>query len=163
MKKLTMLLMSGVLMFGAVACSNPQTAANAPDSTKDAPKAPTADETQANKQDATSETRRQQVNADIKAREERNNALKGGAAAIRSDGDIEREVRSKLEANMPESALVVKSDKGVVTVSGTVPKQEQLAKIQTEATKIKGVKSVNVKATVAAPKAGSKDNKSKAQ
>jgi osmotically-inducible protein OsmY len=163
MKKLTMLLMSGVLMFGAVACSNPQTAANAPDSTKDAPKAPTADETQANKQDATSETRRQQVNADIKAREERNNALNGGAAENRSDGDIESEVRSKLEANMPESALVVKSDKGVVTVSGTVPKQEQLAKIQTEATKIKGVKSVNVKATVAAPKADSKDNKSKAQ
>jgi osmotically-inducible protein OsmY len=163
MKKLSMLLLSSVLMFGAVACSNPKTAANAPDSTQDAPKAQTTDETQANKQDATSETRRKQVNADIKAREERNNALNGGAAENRSDGDIQSEVRSKLEANIPASALVVKSDKGVVTVSGTVPKQEQLAKIQTEAAKIKGVKSVNVKATVAAPKADSKDNNSKAQ
>jgi osmotically-inducible protein OsmY len=163
MKKLSMLLLSSVLMFGAVACSNPKTAANAPDSTQDAPKAQTTDETQANKQDATSETRRRQVNADIKAREERNNALNGGAAENRSDGDIQSEVRSKLEANIPASALVVKSDKGVVTVSGTVPKQEQLAKIQTEAAKIKGVKSVNVKATVAAPKADSKDNNSKAQ
>lgn len=163
MKKLTMLLMSGVLMFGAVACSNPKTAANAPDSTQDAPKAQTTDETQANKQDATSETRRQQANADIKAREERNNALNGGAAENRSDGDIESEVRSKLEVNLPASALVVKSDKGVVSVSGTVTKQDQIAKIESLTKQIKGVKQVNVKATVGAPKANNKDNNSKAQ
>ena len=152
MKRLTTVLLSGVLMFGAVACANSKTASNAPDSTKDAPQAPTKDEVQTNQQDAQSQTRRDQLNADIKAREERNNALNSGAAN-RSDGDIESEVRSKLEANIPNGSLVVKSEKGVVTVSGTVPQQAQLAKIQTEAAKIKGVKSVNVKATVAAPKA----------
>lgn len=150
MKKLTILLLSSVLVFGAGACSNnAKTAADAPNSTQESPQAQKPEDVQAAQQDAQDPTRRKQANADIKAREERNNALNGGDAN-RSDGDIESEVRSKLEVNTPGSALVVKSDKGVVTVSGTVPKQEQLAKIKTEAAKIKGVKSVNVKATVGA-------------
>lgn len=153
MKKLTTVLLSSVLMFGAVACTNnAKTAADAPSSTQESPQAREPEDVNQAKADAQSETRRNQLNADIKAREERNNALNQGSAD-RSDGDIESEVRSKLEANLPASALVVKAEKGVVTVSGTVPKQEQLAKIKTEAAKIKGVKSVNVKATVGATKA----------
>lgn len=153
MKKLTTLLLSGVLLFGSVACSNAsKTSADAPDSTKDAPATPKAEDAQTTKNDAQSETRRKQLNADIKAREERNNTLNGGSAENRSDKALASEVRSKLEANLPQSALTVESDKGVLTVAGTVPKQEQLAKIKTEAQKIKGVKSVNVTATVAAPK-----------
>lgn len=152
MKKLTILLLSGVLMFGAVACGNAKTSADAPDSTKEAPQTPKAEDAQTTQKDAQSETRRKQLNADIKAREERNNTVNGGSAENRSDGSLESEVRSKLEANIPQGQLTVKSEKGVITVAGTVPKQEQLAKIKTEAMKIKGVKSVNVKATVAAPK-----------
>lgn len=153
MKKLTTFLLSGVLLFGAVACSNAaKTSADAPDSTKDAPQTPKAEDAQTTKNDAQSETRRKQLNADIKAREERNNALNGGSAENRSDKALASEVRTKLEANIPQGQLTVESDKGVLTVAGTVPKQDQLAKIKTEAMKIKGVKSVNVTATVAAPK-----------
>lgn len=152
MKNLTIFLLSGVLVFGAAACTNSKTSADAPNSTQDSPQAQSSNDVQANQQDAQSQTRRDQLNADIKSREERNNALNGGDAK-RSDSDIESEVRSKLEANIPAGALVVKSDKGVVTVSGTVPKQEQLAKIKTLAPQIKGVKSVNVKATVGTTKA----------
>ncbi len=160
MKKLTMLLMSGVLMFGAVACSNPKTSADAPNSTQESPQARDAEDAQAAKKDATSEVRRKQLNANIKAEEERNNIT--GGDANKADSGLASEVQSKLEANIPDSALVVKAENGAVTVSGTVTKQEQITKIEPEARKIKGVKSVNVKATVAPPKAN-KDNNQKAQ
>jgi hyperosmotically inducible protein len=151
MKKLTIFLLSSVLLFGAAACgNNAKTSADAPDSTKESPEAPKAESVQKTKQDATDETRRRQLNADIKAREERNNVT--GGDAKRADGDLESEVRSKLEANIPDGQLTVKAEKGVVTVGGTVPKQEQIAKIEPLAKQIKGVQTVNVKATVAAPK-----------
>lgn len=153
MKKITTFLLSSVLLFGTVACSNAaKTSADAPNSTQEAPATPKAEDVQTTKNDAQSETRRKQLNADIKAREERNNALNSGSAENRSDNDLESQVRSKLEANIPNGQLTVKSEKGVVTVAGTVPKQDQLAKIKTEAQKIKGVKSVNVTAKVVAPK-----------
>ncbi len=155
MKKLTVLLLSSVLMFGAVACSNSKTSETAPDSTKEAPQAPKAEDVQKTKEDAQSDVRRKQLNADIKAREERNNVT--GGNANKAEGDIESEVRSKLEANIPEGTLTVKAeDNGAVVVSGTVPKKEQLAKIDKLAKEIKGVKTVTVKATVAAPKSDKK-------
>ncbi|HEY9632181.1 MAG TPA: BON domain-containing protein [Coleofasciculaceae cyanobacterium] len=153
MKKLTTLLLSGVLILGAAACSNTEkTAANAPDSPQASPEAPKAEDIQAAKKDAQADVRRNQANANIKAREERNNALNEGKGENRSDKDLASEVASKLEVNIPASALVVKSDKGVVTVSGTVTKQEQIQKIDTLAKQIKGVKQVENKATVVAPK-----------
>lgn len=151
MKKLTTFLLSGVLLFGAVACGNAKTSADAPNSTQEAPATPKADDAQATKEDGQDEIRRKQLNADIKAREERNNALNAGSAENRSDNDLESQVRSKLEANIPQGQLTVKSEEGVVTVAGTVPKQDQLAKIDTLAKEIKGVKSVTNKATVAKP------------
>jgi len=151
MKKLTIFLLSSVLLFGAAACSdNAKTSADAPNSTNESPKAPDAEAVQKTKQDATDETRRRQLNADIKAREERNNIT--GGDTKRADGDLKSEVRSKLEANLPDSQLTVEAEDGVVVVAGTVLKQEQLAKIEPLAKQIKGVKTVNVKATVAAPK-----------
>lgn len=151
MKKLTTLLLSGVLLFSAAACSNnAKTSADAPNSTQESPQAPKAEGVEKTKEDATNETRRKQLNADIQAREERNNIT--GGDTKRADGDLESEVRSKLEANIPDGQLTVKADDGVVVVAGTVPKQEQLAKIEPLAKEIKGVKTVNVKATVAAPK-----------
>lgn len=151
MKKLTIFLLSSVLLFGAAACSdNAKTSADAPNSTNESPKAPEAEAVQKTKQDATDETRRRQLNADIKAREERNNIT--GGDTKRADGDLKSEVRSKLEANLPDSQLTVEAEDGVVVVAGTVLKQEQLAKIEPLAKQIKGVKNVNVKATVAAPK-----------
>ena len=154
MKKLTIFLLSGVLMLGAVACTKEaKTSADAPNSTQDTPQAQKPEDVQQAKNDAKSDTRRNQLNSDIKAHEERNNAANGGNSANRSDDAIGTEVRDKLEANIPASALVVKSDKGVVTVSGTVTQQPQLQKIEPLAKQIKGVTQVNNKATVAAPKA----------
>lgn len=154
MKKLTPFLLTGLLMFGAVACAdNEKTAQNAPDSTNQAQtEAPKAETVQDAQNDATSQVRRDQLNSDIRAREQRNNIT--GGDADRAEADIESEVRSKLEANITKGRLTVDSKEGVVTVAGTVPNQQDLAKIAPLAQEIKGVKSVNVKATVAPAQPG---------
>lgn len=151
MKKLTSLLISSFLVFGAVACQNPsKTAESAPDSPNQVVEAPNPEATEAAQKDAQSEVRRRQLNQDIRAREERN--LATGGDTDRAAADLASEVRSKLEANIPNGQLTVNATKdGTVTVSGTVNNQEQLAKIQPLAKEIKGVKNVVVKAVVAPP------------
>ncbi|BAZ39191.1 transport-associated protein [Calothrix sp. NIES-4101] len=153
MKKAIALLGSSILLLSVVACTDAKRTSNvAPESTQDNIEAPNAQQATDSKEDATSETRRRQLNADIKAREERNNALNQGAAVNRADKDVASEVRSKLEANIPASALVIEAKEGVVTVSGTVPTQQQFNKIAPLAQEIKGVKSVKVQALVAPAK-----------
>jgi len=151
MKKLTPFLIGVLLMLGATACQNPaKTSESAPTNTEAQPEAPEADTVEENQEDAQSEVRRDQLNADIRAREERNNMT--GGDTDRADGDLESEVRSKLEANLPKSQLSVEAtDEGAVTVAGTVTEQEQLEKIEPLAKEIKGVKEVDVQATVAQP------------
>ncbi|MCW5316554.1 BON domain-containing protein [Nostoc sp. KVJ3] len=151
MQKLTPILISCLLVFGVAACDNAsKTSESAPNNPNDAPQTPTAKITQASQQDAQSEVRRRQLNEDIRAREQRNNTT--GGDAQRAKGDLSSEVRSKLEANIPKSQLTVDAaDGGIVTVGGTVTNEKELAKIETLAKQIKGVKTVIVKATVAPP------------
>ncbi|PSB38418.1 transporter [filamentous cyanobacterium Phorm 46] len=151
MNKLTPFLLSGILLFGAAACTDgAKTSADAPNSTtttQSAASPPAAATVQKTQSDATSEIRQAQANSDIRAREQRNNIT--GGDAIRADGDLESEVRSKLEVNITKGQLNVEAKDGVVTVAGTVPSQKDLAKIEPLAKEIKGVKMVNVTAKVA--------------
>jgi hyperosmotically inducible periplasmic protein len=149
MNKSIVLLLSGLLMISAAACDSAKTSTEAPSSTQDNANVVDSKEASDAQDDAMSETRRNQVNSDIRAREDRNNAFNDGSAANRDDSDLASQVRSKLEANLPASALVVDSEEGVVTVTGTVPTQEQYDKITALAQEIKGVKSVNNTAKVA--------------
>ncbi|MFH7025556.1 MAG: BON domain-containing protein [Heteroscytonema crispum UTEX LB 1556] len=149
MKKLIPLFISGVLAVGAVGCEPPsRTSADAPNNVNENVNAPTTQTAQTTQQDAISDTRKDQIESDIRAREQRNNAT--GGDTQREDDDLESEVRGKLEANLPASQLTVDADdEGTVTIAGTVPTQEQLSKIPTLAQEIKGVKSVKVSAKVA--------------
>jgi osmotically-inducible protein OsmY len=149
MKKLIPITISILLALGTAACENPaKTTADAPNTTETvSSKVPDGTSTAAAQNDAESELRRNQLNSDIRAREQRNKAT--GGDTDRATGDLESEVRSKLEANIPNGALAVKADKnGTVTVSGTVVNQQQLGKIAPLAKEIKGVTAVDVKATV---------------
>lgn len=152
MKNLSTLLLAGALCLGAVACADndsAKTSANSPNSAQDTPGALEPDQVQDNQADAQSDVRRNQLNSDIRANEQRNNASNSGSEQNRNDDSLATEVRSKLEANIPASALVVEAEEGAITVSGTVPTQEQLDKIEPLAKEIKGVQSVSVKAVVA--------------
>jgi hyperosmotically inducible periplasmic protein len=148
MNKFMPLIISGVIAVGAVGCETPsRTSADAPADTSENVNAPTKETAQQIQEDATSEVRKEQIESDIRAREQRNDVT--GGDADRADADLESEVRGKLEANLPASQLTVESEEGTVTVAGTVPTQEQLNKIPTLAQEIKGVKSVKVDAKVA--------------
>ncbi|MBN3923045.1 BON domain-containing protein [Nostoc sp. NMS4] len=151
MKKLTPFVISCLLVFGVAACDNAsKTSESAPNNPNEAPQTPTAKTTEASQKDAQSDVRRRQLNEDIRAREQRNNTT--GGDTKRANGDLESEVRSKLEANIPKSQITVKAaDGGIVTVGGTVSNQQELAKIEKLAKEIKGVNTVVVKATVAKP------------
>jgi osmotically-inducible protein OsmY len=152
MKKLAPFFISSLLLVSAAACQNPsKTSESAPDTVSQNPASPAAQTTQEAKEDAQSELRRRQLNEDIRAREQRNNTT--GGDTNRATGDLASEVRSKLEANIPDGQITVAADKqGTVTVNGTVKNQDQLKKIQPLAQEIKGVKSVVNKVVVAPPK-----------
>lgn len=147
MKTLTSVLISSLLLVSTVACNNvAKTSEQAPDSANTTTQAPEVDEAQDINKDASNEVRRKQLNADIRAREQRNNAL--GKDAERSDDDIKSQVRSKLEANLPASQLTVDAKDGNVSISGTVPSQPQYQRIEPLAKEIYGVKNVEVKVAV---------------
>jgi hyperosmotically inducible periplasmic protein len=151
MRNFTPLLIGGFLLVSAIGCTPPsRTSADAPSNVNETANAPAQETAQKSQNDATSETRKDQIESDIRAREQRNNAT--GGDADRDKADLESEVRGKLEANLPASQLTVQAKDGAVTVAGTVPTQEQLSKIPTLAQEIKGVKSVKVDAKVAPAK-----------
>lgn len=147
MKKTISILLSGALAIAVSACGNAdKTSSEAPSSTATEQTDLNKPTAQTNQNDATAEIRRKQLNSDIRSREQRNQAV--GDPAKRSDSDLKSEVRSKLEANLPASALAVSAKDGAVTVAGTVVDEKQLQKIEPLAKQIAGVKGVTVKATV---------------
>ena len=99
-----------------------------------------------NQSDATSAMRRAQANADMRAREQHYERF--GKGDKRANSDLQSEVRSKLEVNLPTAQLAVKAEEGVITVVGIVPTQKELNRIETLAKEIRGVERVNVRAIV---------------
>ncbi|AFZ33826.1 transport-associated protein [Stanieria cyanosphaera PCC 7437] len=140
MKKLSALLLGSVLMFGAVACDGARTSSDAPDTTGGNVNNP--ERVQETKEDGVSEVRRDQLNSDIRAREQRNDIA--GNQNVRDDSDLESQVRAKLEANIPRSQLRVEAENGTVVVAGTVPSQDEYNKIEPLANEIRGVNAVKV-------------------
>lgn len=141
-------LLLSILLAGSIsACSNvSKTAADAPDSTATNGQTSTSQNANTTTGDAQSDIRKRQIESDIRAREQRNNVV--GDPQKRDAGDLSSQVRGKLEANIPNGKLTVDAKDDVVTVSGTVANQAQLAKIKPLAMEIKGVKDVMVKAIV---------------
>ncbi|MDY6938603.1 MAG: BON domain-containing protein [Cyanobacteriota bacterium] len=148
MKRLSAVLLSSIVLMGATACREvARTSADAPDSVEETPEVLEADEAQDTQEDAQNSVRQDQLDSDIRAREERND-LTGGDAE-RADSDLASEVRSKLEANLPASALTIEAEDSAVTITGTVPTQEQFDRIEPLAKEIKGVMMVTNEAIVA--------------
>ena len=148
MKKTAILLISSILFMGTTACSDvSKTSADAPDSVND--KVENPQDVEDTKDDAKNDVRQAQIDADVKAREERNKAL--GNEQERTEGDLQSEVRAKLEANIPAGKLSVEAEDGVVTIVGTVPDQKEYQTIEPLAKEVKGVKEVKVDVKVVPP------------
>lgn len=148
MKKITPFLLGLTVLFGAAACQDvAQTDSDAPgslDGTTDDPA-----QVQDTYEDSRSDVRRDQLDSDIRAREQRTDAF--GDPTDRSDGDLASEVRSKLEANIPRGKLAVGAEDGVVTVTGTVPNQQRYESIVPLAREIRGVQDVRVDVQIVEP------------
>lgn len=147
MKKLTPFVLSGMLLLGTVACTTSRTSTDAPGVGNNEVENP--QNVEGTQEDASSEIRQDQLNSDIRAREQRNNVT--GGDADRADADLESEVRAKLEANIPQGKLDIQADNGVVTVKGTVPDQKEYDTIEPLAKEIKGVQQVKVDVAVVPP------------
>ena len=146
MKKLVLLFVGSVLVMSATGCGAAKTSSEAPNTTAQNNTNLEKPVAQTNQDDATSELRRKQLNSDMRSVEQRNNAA--GDKGVKTDNDLKSQVRSKLEANLPASALAISAKDGAITVAGTVVDEKQLQKIEPLAKQIGGVKSVTVKASV---------------
>jgi hyperosmotically inducible periplasmic protein len=143
----------GIVLLAMTGCQEvAKTNSDAPDSTASKINTPNTESAKSTENDATSKVRRDQLNSDIRAREQRNNTANKGQAIGRSDNDLASEVRSKLEANLPASALAVTAKEGAIMVTGTVPTQAQFDRIDGLAKQIKGVSAVSMKVAVAPAK-----------
>ena len=148
MKKLKILIFSSILLLGTYGCNNlAKTSADAPNQLDGEVK--NINDITETKKDAEDNTRQAQLNADIRAREERNNWF--GDEQKRADGDLESEVRAKLEANIPRSKLSVNAENGKVFIVGTVPDQREYETIEPLAKEIKGVQAVSIDVKIVPP------------
>jgi hyperosmotically inducible periplasmic protein len=146
MNKLAVLLLGSTLLFGAVACDESRTSTDAPASVENDAKVEDATQVENTDEDSSSEVRQDQLNSDIRSREQRNEIA--GDPNVRADSDLESEVRAKLEANIPSSKLTVEAEEGNVAIKGTVPDQEEYDTIMPLAKEIKGVKEVTMEVKV---------------
>ena len=146
MKKLTILLLGSTLLFGAVGCDVARTSADAPDSIEDGAVVEDPNVVEETLEDAASEVRQEQLNSDIRAREQRNDVF--GEQQERDDSDLESEVRAKLEANIPRSKLTVDAEDGNVAIVGTVPSQKEYDTIKPLAREILGVNEVTIEVEI---------------
>lgn len=146
MNKLMTLLLGSTLLFGAVGCDVARTSGDAPDSVEDGVEVENPQQVEETLEDATSEVRQEQLNSDIRAREQRNDVF--GEQEVRNDSDIESEIRAKLEANIPRSKLTVDAQDGNVAIVGTVPSQKEYDSIEPLAQEITGVNSVEMKVEI---------------
>ena len=142
MNKITLFLLSGTILLVGVGCDVARTSADAPESVENGAAVEDATKVEDTLEDATSEIRRDQLNSDIRAREQRNDLM--GDQLERADSDLESEVRAKLEANIPRSKLTVDAEDGNVSIVGTVPNQKEYDTIEPLAKEILGVTSVTM-------------------
>ncbi|MEM9925218.1 MAG: BON domain-containing protein [Cyanobacteria bacterium P01_D01_bin.50] len=155
MKKFIPLLISGILVTGAVGCGEEaaNTGSENPSATNEALQ-PSAQE--ASKTESIEQPLNQPGAVRGAETEVTDPTLETSAQENKDKSDLSKEVGKKLKENLPTSNLEVKDLEGVVTVGGTVTSQEELQQIEPLTKGVKGVKGVNVEANVegANPAAG---------
>ncbi|MBN3894623.1 MAG: BON domain-containing protein [Nostoc sp. NOS(2021)] len=145
MKKLILLLVSGVLVVGTFGCQEaPKTGSETPSTTNEVAQAPATPASQIN-----------QTTAKIPGTETTPLAASADAektAASKAKGDLKTEVSKKLNKGLPGNKLQVENKEGEIILKGTAASVQELQKAETLAKEVKGVKTVKVEAKVEAVK-----------
>ncbi len=147
--KLITLILGSTLLFGAVGCDNARTSVDAPETVDGDVSVDNPGNVDETLEDANKEVRQDQLDSDIRAREQRNDIA--GDQTERTDSDLESEVRAKLEANIPRAKLTIEAEEGNVMIVGAVPSQKEYDTIEPLAKEILGVETVNMDVQVIPP------------
>ncbi len=159
MKKFIPLLISGILVVGAVGCQDASKTSDAGSSTTDTAvnKAKEAASTTQTAAKNTAEGAKTAVTGTV---DKAGTAVKGAATGAKTalnnaSGGAKTIVKNNLEKKFPGSKLDVEEKDGVLTIKGTVPDEATLKKIEpaVKEYKFEGVKTVKVEAKVAGKKA----------
>ncbi|MEH2378767.1 MAG: BON domain-containing protein [Nostoc sp.] len=151
MKKLILLLVSGVLVVGTFGCQEaPKTGSETPSTTNEAAQAPATPASQINQTTAKipgTETTPLAANTGTKVKIDSEKT-----AATKAKGNLKTEVSKKLNKGLPGNKLQVENKEGEIILKGTASSVEELQKAETLAKEVQGVKTVKVEAKVEAVK-----------
>ena len=139
MKKLIPFVVSGILLIGTIGCQ---------EATKTGSETGTTNEATTPAKEASQKTDGTMKNDGAMKND---SAMKNGDA-MKGGTDTKSLVNSKLTEKIPGSKLAAQDKDGVVTVTGTVPSQADIKKIEPAVKEVKGVKSVKVEAKVGSAK-----------
>ncbi|MBD2595530.1 BON domain-containing protein [Nostoc spongiaeforme FACHB-130] len=141
MKKLFPLIISSILLVGAVGCQ---------ESHQDAAKSSTNNPTSQASAKPASQTS-QTTDKTAKDTTEKTAVTKNTPVTTKSEGELKSEVTKKLKAELPNNKLEVEAKAGNVVIKGTATSNAELQKAEKLVKEVKGVKSVKVEAKVLIP------------
>ncbi|WP_413199552.1 BON domain-containing protein [Nostoc piscinale] len=138
MKKLLPLIISSILLVGAVGCQE-----NHQDAAKSSTNNPTSQ--------ASAKPASQTTDKTPKDTTEKTAVTKNTPVTTKSEGALKSEVVKKLKAELPNNKLEVEAKAGNIVIKGTATSNAELQKAEKLVKEVKGVKSVKVEAKVLIP------------
>ncbi|MBG1241224.1 BON domain-containing protein [Nostoc sp. NZL] len=155
MKKLILLLVSGILVVGTFGCQEaPKTGLETPSTTNQAAQAPATPASQIN-QTADKTTTKIPAKGTTPLAASTGTKVKTDSektAATKAKSNLKNEVSEKLNKGLPGNKLQVENKEGEIILKGTAASVEELKKAETLAKEVQGVKTVKVEAKVDAVK-----------
>ncbi|MBD2454891.1 BON domain-containing protein [Nostoc sp. FACHB-87] len=138
MKKLLPLIISSILLVGAVGCQE-----NHQDAARSSTNNPTSQ--------ASAKPASQTTDKTPKDTTEKTAVTKNTPVTTKSEGALKSEVVKKLKAELPNNKLEVEAKAGNIVIKGTATSNAELKKAEKLVKEVKGVKSVKVEAKVLIP------------
>ncbi|MFN6484656.1 MULTISPECIES: BON domain-containing protein [unclassified Nostoc] len=154
MKKLILLLVSGILVVGTFGCQEAPKTGSETSSTNEAAQAPAKPASQTN-QTADKTTAKIPATATTPLVANTGTKVKTNTektAATKAKSNLKTEVSEKLNKGLPGNKLQVENKEGEIILKGTATSAEELKKAETLAKEVQGVKTVKVEAKVEAIK-----------
>ncbi|MEH2083794.1 MAG: BON domain-containing protein [Nostoc sp.] len=150
MKKLILLVVSGILVVGTFGCQEaPKTGLETPSTTNEAAQVPAKPASQTNQTAKVPETQTTPLAANTGTKVKTDSEK---TAATKAKSDLKTEVSAKLNKGLPGNKLQVENKQGEIILKGTSASVEELKKAETLAKEVQGVKTVKVEAKVDAAK-----------
>ncbi|MEH2288087.1 BON domain-containing protein [Nostoc sp.] len=146
MKKLILLVVSGILVIGTFGCQEaPKTGSETPSTTNETAEVPAKPASQTNQTLKVPETQTTPLAASTGTKV-KTDSEKTAATKVKSD--LKTEVSEKLNKGLPGNKLQVENKQGEIILKGTAASVEELKKAETLAKEIPGVKTVKLEAKV---------------